>query len=56
MCSSDLATNHTAFGPVLQALALLRPDAWVADIWNVGGIDQVFYRAGALRGGEGGAA
>lgn len=43
-----VATNHREYGPALQRLALTRPHAWVADIWNVGGIDQIFYQAGAL--------
>jgi UDP-N-acetyl-D-mannosaminuronic acid dehydrogenase len=43
-----VATNHSEYGPALARLALTRPQAWVADIWNVGGIDQIFYQAGAL--------
>ena len=43
-----VATNHTGFDAALRGLADTRPDAWVADIWNVGGIDQMFYQAGAL--------
>jgi len=44
-----VATNHSGFDIALQRLALTRPDAWVADIWNVAGIDQMFYQARALR-------
>ena len=45
-----VATNHSGFDAALQRLAATRPDAWVADIWNVSGIDQMFYQARALRG------
>jgi UDP-N-acetyl-D-mannosaminuronic acid dehydrogenase len=45
-----VATNHSGFDVALQRLALTRPDAWIADIWNVAGIDQMFYQARALRG------
>jgi UDP-N-acetyl-D-mannosaminuronic acid dehydrogenase len=44
-----VATNHSGFDVALQRLALTRPDAWIADIWNVAGIDQMFYQARALR-------
>lgn len=43
-----VATNHTGYGDVLKELGRNRPQAWVADIWNVGGIDQIFYQAGDL--------
>jgi UDP-N-acetyl-D-mannosaminuronic acid dehydrogenase len=43
-----VATNHTGYAEVLEKLAAENPDTWVADIWNVGGIDQVFYQAGQL--------
>lgn len=43
-----VATNHTGYRAALRRLAERAPDAWVADIWNVGGADQVFYQAGAL--------
>lgn len=43
-----VATNHSQYRDALHALAVTRPTAWVADIWNVGGIDQMFYQAGAL--------
>jgi len=45
-----VATNHSGFDAALQRLATLRPDAWIADIWNVSGIDQMFFQARALRG------
>lgn len=44
-----VATNHTGYQAALKRLAQRAPDVWVADIWNVGGADQVFYQAGALR-------
>ena len=43
-----VATNHTGYHEVLLELGRNRPEAWVADIWNVGGIDQIFYQAGDL--------
>lgn len=43
-----VATNHTGYRAALRRLAERAPAAWVADIWNVGGADQVFYQAGAL--------
>ncbi len=45
-----LATNHTGYKDVLMELAKKRPEAWVADIWNVGGLDQIYYQAGQLAG------
>jgi UDP-N-acetyl-D-mannosaminuronic acid dehydrogenase len=45
-----VATNHTGYDAALRRLAEQRPGAWVADLWNVGGIDKVFYRAGELIG------
>ena len=43
-----VATNHTGYREALHDLAATAPDAWVADIWNVGEIDQVFYQAKEL--------
>ena len=43
-----VATNHSGYRAALRRLAAHSPDVWVADIWNVGGGDQVFYQAGAL--------
>lgn len=43
-----VATNHAGYHEVLHELGRTRPEAWVADIWNVGGIDQIFYQAGDL--------
>jgi hypothetical protein len=34
----------------LKELGKTNPKAWVADIWNVGGIDQIYYQAGQLVG------
>ena len=47
-----LATNHTGYEDVLRHVARVNPGAWIADIWNVGGIDQVFYKAGDLGAGR----
>lgn len=43
-----VAINHSGYGEALRELAVARPEVWVADIWNVGGIEEVFYRAGDL--------
>ena len=43
-----VATNHTGYSDVLRDLARKSPDTWVADIWNLGGGDEIFYRAGQL--------
>ncbi len=43
-----VATNHTGYHEALLELGAKRPAAWVADIWNIGGIDQIFYQAGDL--------
>ena len=40
-----LAINHSRYPEVIRDLAARRPDAWIADIWNLGGIDQIFYQA-----------
>jgi UDP-N-acetyl-D-mannosaminuronic acid dehydrogenase len=44
-----VATNHDGYHEALCDLATSRPDAWVADIWNVGRTDQIFYQAKAVR-------
>ncbi len=43
-----VATNHTGYGDVLKEFGKTHPDAWIADIWNVGGLDQIYYQAGQL--------
>jgi UDP-N-acetyl-D-mannosaminuronic acid dehydrogenase len=43
-----VATNHTGYDTVLRELGKRHPEAWVVDIWNVAGADQIFYRAGSL--------
>jgi UDP-N-acetyl-D-mannosaminuronic acid dehydrogenase len=43
-----VATNHTGYHEALRELARTRPDAWIADIWNVGCVNQIFYQARAL--------
>lgn len=43
-----VATNHTGYREALRELAERSPHTWVADIWNVGEVDQVFYQAGAI--------
>ena len=45
-----VATAHKAYRQVLDDLAMSHPDIWIADIWNMGGIDRIFYQARALRG------
>lgn len=45
-----VATNHRGYRDLLVGLAETRPDAWVADIWNTGRVNRIFYRAGELKG------
>ena len=45
-----VATNHTGYKDVLIELSEKHPEAWIADIWNVGGTDQIYYQAGLLAG------
>ena len=45
-----VATNHTGYKDVLIELGEKHPEAWIADIWNVGGTDQIYYQAGLLTG------
>lgn len=43
-----VATNHDGYGEALRALGRRSPTTWVADLWNVGKIDQIFYQVGEL--------
>lgn len=43
-----VATNHRGYREALVELAQHSPEAWIADIWNVGEIDQIVYQAGDL--------
>lgn len=43
-----VATNHSGYRQALIEFGRRCPQAWIADIWNVGGTDQIFYRAGDL--------
>jgi UDP-N-acetyl-D-mannosaminuronic acid dehydrogenase len=43
-----VATNHSEYRSCLIELGKRSPTAWIADIWNVGGIDRIFYQAGQL--------
>ena len=40
-----VATNHSAYKADLKYLAEVQPDAWIVDIWNVAGVDRIFYQA-----------
>jgi UDP-N-acetyl-D-mannosaminuronic acid dehydrogenase len=44
-----VATNHSEYRSSLIELGKRAPTVWIADIWNVGGIDRIFYQAGQLR-------
>lgn len=44
-----VATNHTEYKDVLMRLAEVRPECWVADIWNETRLDKIFYQARDLR-------
>ena len=43
-----VAMNHDGYHEALKKLSEARPEAWIADIWNVGGIDKIFYQAKEL--------
>lgn len=43
-----VATNHAGYREALISLGNRSPDTWVADLWNVGEVDQIFYQAGQL--------
>ncbi len=43
-----VATNHTGYDDALRGLAERNPEAWIADIWNVTGVEKVFYQAKEL--------
>ena len=43
-----VATNHTGYPEALRAMAVRSPETWIADIWNVTGIEKVFYQAKEL--------
>jgi UDP-N-acetyl-D-mannosaminuronic acid dehydrogenase len=40
-----VATNHAGYREAVVELGKRRPNAWIADIWNVGETDQIFYQA-----------
>ncbi len=42
-----VATNHAAYAELVKNLAHSQPETWIADIWNVGGVNQIFYQAKA---------
>ncbi len=41
-----VAVAHAGYGEALARLATARPEAWVVDLWNVGGRDRITYQAG----------
>lgn len=43
-----VAIDHSVYPTFIRRLPSLAPAAWVADLWNVGGIDKTFYRAAEL--------
>lgn len=43
-----VAMPHRGFRDILVRLGAERPDVWIADVWNVGGIDRMFYQASEL--------
>ena len=40
-----VAVPHSGYSDVIARLAETRPEAWVVDLWNVGGRDRITYRA-----------
>ena len=47
-----VATNHTGYSRLLAQVSTANPEAWVIDIWNVGGADKIFYQAKEISEGE----
>lgn len=44
-----IATNHSCFQADLPRLAALAsPEAWIVDLWNLGGVGRIFYRAALI--------
>jgi len=43
-----VAMNHDGHAQTLRSLGKKQPETWIADIWNVGGVDRVFYQASDL--------
>ena len=50
-----VATNHTGYSRLLAQVSTANPEAWVIDIWNVGGADKIFYQAKEISRGRTGA-
>ena len=40
-----IAINHSGYLEALKKIANIKPDLWIADIWNVGLLDKVYYQA-----------
>lgn len=47
-----VATNHHGYRDALVELGRRSPEVWIADLWNVGEVDQIVYQAGVLVGHE----
>lgn len=43
-----VAIDHSIYPTLIRKLPELAPEAWVVDLWDVGGIAQTFYRAAEL--------
>ena len=43
-----VAIDHSRYPALMDRLPGLAPGAWVVDLWNVGRIEQTFYRTDAL--------
>ena len=43
-----IATNHSGYAETLKLFSKENPSAWVADLWNVAGVDKIFYQAREL--------
>lgn len=44
-----VAMNHSGYDSQLRNLANHGANPWIVDIWNVGGVERIFYRAQELR-------
>lgn len=43
-----IAIDHTPYATLIRHAPQWSPDAWIVDLWNVGGIERTFYRAAEL--------
>ncbi len=40
---------HIGYSSVLERVSIEKPDTWIVDIWNIGGIERILYQAKDLQ-------